>query len=833
MDKHKKYIDNFNMPLPVYTLRKALQFLIPFLYLLISISFYLRTYDSAQVKITLLQMGGLSIVAIWLSLLFLEGKKAFSKDDLVFLSPFISYFLYIIFSFVNVPYKQWAIDDFIRYILYSFVSLIVIREFDRETIERLTKFLIVSVWIVVAYGIVQWIDVTFFPPDNIGGGFFDPFIWRKAFANRIFSTYGNPNFFGNYMVLMLPIVIARFLKTKNLSLLILGVLDVFCLINTYTKGAWIGFGISSLLFIALYIYYFTDISKKMIKIIYFFLIILAFIIMAGVVNYAMKTSRTSVPFRIATWLSTWEMIETHPLIGSGVGSFRPLYPTYRRPIIFHLEGKHNTETDHSENEHLEQILDNGIIGAGIFYWIIFFVTVTALRAMKFNIENKEKDNAYDILGYLVAFLGMLIHNFTDVSMRFVSSGVYFGLLPSVIINLSRGHALWEFHYMESGEKNKVKKVEETIPVLNKILGFIAISVLIFCSYKIISEFASIGGDFSNQSAGDSILWLASWSIFIFLIGYISYTLIKAIGKSYNLYMAVIVIIFYFPLRYFPTHYFWNWFKVKHSSDPIRTYSVYYFWGWFKADVEHNIAIYFSKRGEWDSALSFYQKVVKDNPTFIMPYYFMGNVFTDRFNMAKIYREDWGDSNGVARDDFERAMDMYEHVRALAPNYVQMHHQVGVLYMKMAEYLRSQGKSEDALRYLDRALYRFEIYQNLDPVFPYNYFRRAQIWVYKGQLKKAEEEYIKYLTGWKCDKHNFAAAQKVYGVDHEGNGIEPPLTWKDIYPQLPEIYSNLGNIYFMMGDYKKAYENYRKALDKNPDYEPAKKNIIAARLKLGK
>lgn len=39
-------------------LRKAICWWIPIMYLLISDMFYLRTYDSAQVKITLLQMGG-------------------------------------------------------------------------------------------------------------------------------------------------------------------------------------------------------------------------------------------------------------------------------------------------------------------------------------------------------------------------------------------------------------------------------------------------------------------------------------------------------------------------------------------------------------------------------------------------------------------------------------------------------------------------------------------------------------------------------------------------------------------------------------------------------
>jgi putative inorganic carbon (HCO3(-)) transporter len=785
------------MPQEVYLLRKSIQLFVPLLYFLISISFYLGTYDSAQVKITLLQMGGLSVIAMWFSLLILEGKKAFSLQDFVFLSPFLAYLLYMFFSFINVPYKEWAIDDFLRYIIYTFISLIVIREFDEKAIERLTKFLIASLWIVVFYGIVQWIDVNFFPPKDIGGASFDPFIWRGAFANRIFSTYGNPNFFGNYLVLMLPIVLARFLKTRNFSFIILAILDVFCIINTFTKGAWIGFSISFLIFLSIYLYYFTGINKKILRIVYIAFAIIGLFVIVGVVNYAFKTSRTSVPFRVATWLSTWEMIETHPLIGTGVGSFRPIYPAYRRPIIFHLEGKHNTETDHSENEHLEQVLDNGIIGAGIFYWIIIFVTVTALRAIRFNNENNKKENSYMILGYLVSFLGMLIHNFTDVSMRFVSSGVYLGLLPAVIINLSRGYALYEFHYLEENKKDEEKEKN----FIFMIISFIAIFVIIWCGFKVISEFSSLQMDFKNSQTGSIILGISAWVFILLLCGQVIYSFVRVLFKTYNPYVSIIVILFYLPFSYFP---------------------VYYFWGWFKADIYHNIAIYFSKQGNWSTAISYYRKVVANNPTFIMPYYFMGNVFTDRFDMNKVYRPEEGDK--TERTDFERAYEMYEKVRSLAPNYVQMHHQMGVLYMKMADYLRSQGKVKEALEYLDKALYRFNIYENLDPVFVYNYLRKAQIYVYKGEFKKAEEEYLHYLKAWKCHEHNFSGAQKVYGIDHEGNGINPPLTWSDIYPNLPEVYTNLANLYFVMKDYKKSYEYYKKALDKKPDFEPAKRNI---------
>lgn len=809
---NQSFLNEFSIEPSIYIARIAIQYFIPILYLFISISFYLRTYDSAQVKITLLQMGGTSLVALWLSLIILEGKKAFTKDDFVFLAPFLAYLFYIIFSFINIPYKQWAIDDFVRYILYSFISLIVIREFDIFAINRLTTYLFISTWIVSIYGIIQWIDVNFYPPRNVGNGI-DPFIWRGAFANRIFSTYGNPNFFGNYLVLMFPIIVSQFLKTKEISfkkisLLLLGVLDIFCILNTHTKGAWIGLGISTILFLGLYIYYFSNLNKKTIRLIYIILFLVGIAIIIGVVNYAAKKSLSSVPFRVSTWLSTWEMIETHPLIGSGVNSFRPLYPAYRRPIIFHIEGRHNTETDHAENEHLEQILDNGIIGAGIFYWMIIFVTITALRAIRFNIKTKEKDKAYDILGYIVAFLAMLIHNFTDVSMRFVSSGVYLGLLPAVIINLSRGHALWEFHYMGIESKNKIKEVS----INKKILILLVIGILIYFAIKVLYEFSSLQGNFStSRESGDVILYIVSWGVFLFLLLFIVYCLSSILIRSWNIYVGVVILVLFIPFGKFP---------------------MYYFWGWFKADVYHNMAIFFSKQGQWDMALSYYQKVIKYNPTFIMPYYFMGNVFTDRFDMKKQYREEWGDKNKVERTDFERAFDMYEKVRSLAPNYVQMHHQVGVLYMKMAEYTKNQGDLKKAIFYLDKALYRFNLYENLDPVFVYNYLRKAQIYVYKNELKKAEKEYLNYLSAWKCNEHNFLSTHKVYGKNHEGDGMAPEYDVKTHYPQLPDVYTNLGSLYFIMGEFKKSYEYYSKALKLKPDYEVAKRNIEVVKLRLG-
>lgn len=771
--------------------RKVIWWWLPVLYLLISDSFYLRTYDSAQVKITLLQMGGFSLAGLWVSLLVLEGRKAFRKEDFVLLAPFFAYLAYVLFSFWHAPYKGPSVDDLVRYTLYMFVSLIVIREFNESAINRLTRVLIITAYIAVLYGFVQFLDTRFFPAKELGPGI-DPFIWRGAFGPRVFSTYGNPNFFGNFLVLILPIVVTQYMKTRSVYLLPLIFLNLLCLFATDTKGAWIGFFISVSVFLAIYVYYFTSATRERRIKVFSSLIALAVVGVTGVLIYGMRRP-ASVNFRVATWLSTWEMLEKHPFIGNGVGGFKVVYPAYRRPIIFHIESKHNTETDHAEQEHLEQWMDNGLIGFGVYLWLIFFVVTVGLRGLNALTEGLKGSRpppvAYDLLGYLTALLGMLLHNFTDVSMRFVSSGIFLGLLPGVILNLARGAALWELHYKEDKPEAQgpaALPVTESGPGLYSaalwVLRAVVAAGIFYTVFLVLREFSELQGPLRSYVMGGEILqWWISWTVMLVLTLGLGYAFIRISLKGMSLAVPLVVLLTLMP--------------------------VYYFWGWFKGDVYHNMAIFFSKQGKWEDAITYYKKVNRFNPYFIMPYYFVGNVFNDRLNMTPQYRPEWGDENNVPRTDFERAMAAYEKVRAIAPNYVQMHHQVGTLYMKMHDHYMGQGKSKEAAEYLEKALVRLNLYENLDPVYSPNYYRKAQIYIAKRDYASAEREYLDNINASKC---------YVKGHKHE----------------TPEAYTYLGNIQYAMGKMKEAYDSYGHALELNPEAQPAKNQYAALKQRFG-
>ncbi|MBI4052120.1 MAG: O-antigen ligase family protein, partial [Elusimicrobia bacterium] len=558
------------------------------------------------------------------------------------------------------------------------------------------------------------------------------------------------------------------------------------LYSSGTKGAWLGFAVGLSLFISVYTYFFLREQFQKIK--HWILGIALVIPLASlglVLSYIHRTDpgrMTSVRFRLQTWLATWEMIQTQPLIGTGVGSFKVIYPAFRRPTIFIIEGKHNTETDHAEDEYLEQWFDNGIIGFGIFLWLIVSTSLAGFRALNqltsqlVQKGGRPPPRAYDILGYLVAFLAMLAHNCFDVSMRFVSSGVYFGLLPGLVLNLSRGQGL---RFLSERSPAVLPQAVSEKPWLSYGLALLKVGAWIGLAYLgslLCREFHFLQGPLSRVvHGGETLQWWISWIVFLCLVFGLVFAFGYLIYQSRNVWVPCLALAMLGPM--------------------------YIFWGYFKADVHHNMAIFFSRQAKWNEALENYLKVNRFNPYFIMAYYFKGNVFNDRFNMTKQFKPEWGDKAGEARDDFERALSAYEEVRSLAPNYVQMHHQVGVMYMKRADYAMREGKNQEAAFYLDKALERFRMYRNLDPIFGLNYYRMAQIHLMRQEFDKAIELYDQHI-------------QSV--VDHVG-----PYNRN---PDLCETYTQKGNAYLVRKDVTRAEQTYRKALETIPNCSGALKGL---------
>lgn len=858
---------------------RLVAFSLPITYFLVTVSFYLRTYDSAQIKITFTQIGCALVALFWGLQLIFQKRWPFSKADLPVVAPFLAVLGSGCFSYAHSSFRNGSLDEFVRRVFYVLMALVVIAEFrglDRQ--RRLFRWLLASFGITVLYGFVQYFDGRLFPP-GAGGVGLDPFIWRQAFGWRVFSSFGNPNFYGNFLVIVTPVILAFYFKNggrpfrpfllmavlvpvvvltdkwllnqfggvtaatrpwvviglsaglavvavliwwRSASAAASGLLIFFAatFVNLYateTKGAWVGF-LGAMVATAILVGLFL-VGRRARRVTVGLLVLTSVFVLFGsavVRRYALQR-RQSVDFRVFTWISTWDMIRRQPWLGTGIGSFKWSYPAFRRPEIILLEGRSNTETDHAEDEYLEIWYDEGLLGFGAFLWLIFAVSslglknLTRLTAAGPRAPPAEpfEDRVYKSIAYLGAWWAALLHWFMDVSVRFVSSGIFSFLLPGLVVSLSRHHDHPERQDAPASTDRALR------------WGIILFWALVF-----------VHGVFAIPSIRARPLGhIVGLVVFVGLMAglaeLLEWRLVDASAAATER-----------PRGPGGAPAAWQWVC---GGAAVLLWGACYgvFRNYFIADINHNVGIFFSKQGMWTrssefdarvsapdypyemrkeyeeqgGALEHYETVCRLNPNFPMARYFIGNVYNDWgagiMDRAKELkgRGDAGAAEVLhkrAAEYLDKSLAAYDAVKAFAPNYVQTHHQVGLVYLKKAEMESLFGDKSKSNEYWDKALQNFGLYKNLDPVFPPNHYRESYVHFMRGDYEKAEKAYLNALT--------YNSDNVVGRIYHDRNA---------------ETYSNLGRLHYILlvnqnpgvswlpsnsPEFKKAEGYYLKAME---------------------
>lgn len=691
-------------------LRKALPIATGFLMLFTSISFFIGTYDSAQVKLTLFHMGSTIILALWAALLTVEKRIPFNKKNLPFLLPFFAYLGWNLFSFLFLPYKWEAGEECIRFILYGGLMLMAACEFREKQIQTLTRFIILSAWISFSYGVLQVVD-----------GFFagaDIMPWRGFFAKRVFSTHANPNFFGDFIVFSFFIILVRYLQTKQKNLLLLLGMGALSLFYTESKGAWIAFAATAVVFSGIYTNFFSQRLKNKRKLINISAVLLLIFAVALSGWYASKRFQ-SVSFRAHTWLATAQMIIDSPVKGFGLGSFKIIYPSYRRAQIFYIENAHNTETQHAENEYLEQWATAGTVGLAIFLWLIVFLVSATLRRLSERPDitpPSEKD--WYLLGYSAALSGILVHAFFDISVRFVSTGLFFALFCGILTAL--------FQPQETEPVADIPKKQNLFFLFSYLFLTAGIGIL---GILLCRRFAEVMSPLVFQTIGEIGVGICAWLVLLFSLLGTAFLFLRSAWLSRS---ACVSLIFLTAL-------------------PLL--SVFY--GWFQANHYYSVAVSLLNQKNSEGAVGYFTKAIKFNPLMAEYRQFRGNVLASTRKENMFFSPDRGDTHSPSTD-FERAQRDYQWVLKHAPNHALIHQNRGQLFyqdaVKNTQYhMRSKNQYERDLYYqkakqsMEKAKKAFELSLKIDPVNPATYVYLTSIALMERNTQQAHMWVEKYRS----------------------------------------------------------------------------------------
>lgn len=646
-------------------IHRMLPNLMGWLVLLVSLSFFTATYDSAHVKLTLLHMGAIVLFTLWTALKIIERKNPFPRNTWPFLAPLFIYLAWQTLSFLCFPYKLEAAEEFIRLLMYGGIGALIACEFTVQDIRTVTKFIVLTAWISFLYGLVQvvaiwWPSVDFLP-------------WHNFFAGRTFSTHANPNFFGAFIVFASAIISAEFLRTRQKSLLALLAIGLVDLFFTESKGAWLAYGAMAVFFAFAYTNCLARIKKHLIKI---NVLAVACLLIAtvGAGIYSAKRFQ-SVSFRAYTWLSAFEMVKDSPILGTGPGSFKLVYPAYRRPQIFYIENAHNNETQHAENEYLEQAATGGIIGLALFLWLFTFLFACTFKNLKAPLpakpSQKELSTKYYLLGYAAALAGLLVHAVVDISIHFVSSGLLLAVFIGTILALS------------------MQNPDPIIPPAEKTQhpGWLLVARIVTClaMFTLVVymgvEFIKILKHLALVSLGEKLLFAMAIITFIGTVLGTGYVYLRTTWQTTRIWVCAILLIS-LPICLF----FFNMFTANH----------YYSLGVALVNLQQPYA-----------ALPAFTDAIKRNPLLTEYHQYRANIFAMTLDLSKHFNPALGDKD-TPRTDYDRAMDDLSFVQKHNPNHALLNQEVGQLHYTLAlrQLNQAQESPEQALLYNQLATENF-------------------------------------------------------------------------------------------------------------------------------
>jgi len=339
-------------------------------------------------KITLMRILIPIIFLFWLVRVFVQDKKIMITPLTGIISIFIFWlFVTTIFSqnfFLSIfgVYGSYA-WGFSTILMGFFVFLIISNEFERFDWIGASLAVIFSVSIVSIYGLLQILG-------------FDPFHRLEYSYNRIFSTMGNPNFLGGFLLICVPIILFFYFKSEKFYLLFLLVFSsVFLNIGmTLSRASWLAFIIIFPIFFLLggkEVFY----DKKRV----FLLILVTFILIAFVsqrkgikflsfdeeipllkerAKVLVSMREQSASYRIETWKSAIKMFFKNPFLGVGPDMFEYFFPNFMTPKFARFtDSKQVANSAH--NTFLQVAATTGLIGFFLYIFLWFSVLKTALK----------------------------------------------------------------------------------------------------------------------------------------------------------------------------------------------------------------------------------------------------------------------------------------------------------------------------------------------------------------------------------------------------------------------------------------------------------------------
>jgi len=358
--------------------------------------------------------------------------------------PAIVLGLYGLIGFLSLVYAESSesvLYTLSNYVKDALITLVVIALLKRPPAFRHVIWMLLGIGIFLGtLGVFQYLTGTF---SNNYGGFSQTVlkgIAGSASGYRLAGPIGDPNFFAQIMVVLIPIAIERMLHERKPLFKILaglaGVLSTLTVIFTFSRG---GFLAAVVALVALFIIYpprplqlaviigLGIVMFSFVPAIYFDRVLTLEDLLPNQSGRVDIRSDNSIQGRASQYLTAWVIFKENPLLGIGLNNFAYRYPEFSKEIG--LAPSAGNRSLHSL--YLEVLTETGILGLSVFLFILWLSFRSMLSARRKFLESAQLEYAHLVTGSAIGFVGYLI------AALFIHAAFprYFYLLLGIIFSL--------------------------------------------------------------------------------------------------------------------------------------------------------------------------------------------------------------------------------------------------------------------------------------------------------------------------------------------------------------------------------------------------------------
>jgi putative inorganic carbon (HCO3(-)) transporter len=300
------------------------------------------------------------------------------------------------------------------YVLFFALAERVMRD-ERWRSRLLTVYLLTALGVSVE-AIRQWL----FGAEPLAT-WTDP---ESALANvtRVYSFLGNPNLLAGYLLPSVPlsaaaIAVWRGTLPRVLAVVMLG-MNTASLILTFSRGGWLGLATATIVGVGLLgFWYLPQLPYRWRRWgVPLLLGLLVATLVGSVVSVPALRERagsifaargdSSNNFRINVWMGVQQMIQARPWLGIGPGNvaFNQIYPLYQVNVRFTALSAYSI--------FLELLVEVGVIGFGVFLWLLLLVGDRAWRCLG-QLRARNNPQGFWLMATVATMAGMLTHGLVD------------------------------------------------------------------------------------------------------------------------------------------------------------------------------------------------------------------------------------------------------------------------------------------------------------------------------------------------------------------------------------------------------------------------------------